>query len=717
VSDSFTPEQARDALRRHFGFPEFRPGQERAVAAVAAGRDTLVVLPTGGGKSLCYQVPALLLPGLTLVVSPLISLMKDQVDALEARGLPAAFINSTLTSGEVADRLARAERGTLKILYVAPERFDFGSAAERLKGIGVSLLAVDEAHCISEWGHDFRPSYLRVGQVRERLGAPPTIALTATATPEVRRDIVRQLGLAQPEVVITGFDRRNLRYHVVRTRTDRDKDESLVRALREHEGQTVVYASTRRAVERVTLMLRRARIGAIAYHAGLDDDHRHDVQEAFMREEARAIVATNAFGMGIDKSNVRLVVHYAMPGTLEAYYQEAGRAGRDGLASDCVLLHAFQDRFTHEYFIKSAYPDRALVERVYGVLQRTADRAGIAPLTPAAIAVRSDGGVKEREAESALRLLTHAKAIAAEPVSMSSLWVRLLATPARIRAELGESDAAARGLLRELWRGAGKRLYDGIPVSPDMLPPGFGGMSGVRTLLDELQDRQFVVWHGTGGGIRLMDHTAPLTRFRIEWDIIERRRRAELSKLDAMQMYAYTKRCRRAFVLRYFGDPAARSGCDGCDICLGTHSADTDAADVPAVRRSRRAAPKPAARAAPTVRHTPATPAARPAVRHADRAPARSDAADLPDLGPGEIALIGALRQLRTELARQEHVPSYCILADRTLVEMAIRRPDSFDSLATVHGVGPAKLDRYGERFLAVIRLAPGTAPASQPRS
>ena len=717
MSDSFTPDQARDALRRHFGFPEFRPGQERAVAAVAAGRDTLVVLPTGGGKSLCYQVPALLLPGLTLVVSPLISLMKDQVDALEARGLPAAFINSTLTSGEVSDRLARAERGTLKILYVAPERFDFGSAAERLKGIGVSLLAVDEAHCISEWGHDFRPSYLRVGQVRERLGAPPTIALTATATPEVRRDIVRQLGLAQPEVVITGFDRRNLRYHVVRTRTDRDKDESLVRALREHEGQTVVYASTRRAVERVTLMLRRARIGAIAYHAGLDDDHRHDVQEAFMREEARAIVATNAFGMGIDKPNVRLVVHYAMPGTLEAYYQEAGRAGRDGLASDCVLLHAFQDRFTHEYFIKSAYPDRALVERVYGVLQRTADRAGIAPLTPAAIAVRSDGGVKEREAESALRLLTHAKAIAAEPVSMSSVWVRLLATPARIRAELGESDAAARGLLRELWRGAGKRLYDGIPVSPDVLPPGFGGMSGVRALLDELQDRQFVVWHGTGGGIRLMDHTAPLTRFRIEWDIIERRRRAELSKLDAMQMYAYTKRCRRAFVLRYFGDPAARSGCDGCDICLGTHNADAEVADVPAVRRSRRAAPKPAARPAPGVRQPPATPSARPAVRHADRAPAHSDAADLPDLGPGEIALIGALRQLRTELARQEHVPSYCIFADRTLVEMAIRRPDSFDSLATVHGVGPAKLDRYGERFLAVIRLAPESAPASQPRS
>lgn len=214
-----------------------------------------------------------------------------------------------------------------------------------------------------------------------------------------------------------------------------------------------------------------------------------------------------------------------------------------------------------------------------------------------------------------------------------------------------------------------------------------------------------------------MDHAAPLTRFRIEWDIIERRRRAELSKLDAMQMYAYTKRCRRAFVLRYFGDPAARSACDGCDICLGTHTADAEVADVPAVRRTRRARGGPEPVPKPSVRPAAVPPVPRPTVRHADRAPARSDAADLPDLGPGEIALIGALRHLRTELARQERVPSYCIFADRTLVEMAIRRPDSFDALASVHGVGPTKLDRYGERFLAVIRLATDTAPASQPRS
>src|SRR5688500_14019519 len=242
---------ARAVLRTSFGYPDFRPGQAQAVEAVLSGRDTLVVLPTGGGKSLCYQVPALMLPGLTVVVSPLISLMQDQVDALEARGLPATFINSTLTGGQVSDRLARAQRGEIKLLYVAPERFDAGKTAERLKAVGVSLLAIDEAHCISEWGHDFRPSYLRMKAVRDSLGAPTTIALTATATPEVRKDIAAQLALRQPTIIVTGFDRRNLHYHVVPTRNDQEKDDALVQTIRDNDGLAVVYAATRRNVERI----------------------------------------------------------------------------------------------------------------------------------------------------------------------------------------------------------------------------------------------------------------------------------------------------------------------------------------------------------------------------------------------------------------------------------------------------------------------------------
>src|SRR5262245_29439226 len=432
---------ARNALKEHFGYPAFRPGQEAAVESVLARRDTLVVLPTGGGKSICYQVPALMLEKLTVVISPLISLMKDQVDALTARGLPATFVNSTLTSSQVSDRLSRAMRGDVKLLYVAPERFEFGTTAERLRDAGVSLLAVDEAHCISEWGHDFRPSYLRIAQVREKLGNPPTVALTATATPHVRSDIVTQLKLDSPTTIITGFDRTNLSYHVLPTRTDQEKDDALIHLLKSNDGLAVVYAATRKAVERIAHLLEKARIPAAAYHAGLDDERRHRVQDAFMTEKVRAIVATNAFGMGIDKPNVRLVLHYAMPGTLEAYYQEAGRAGRDGKHAACYLLHAFPDRFTHEFFIKGNYPERVLVEEVYELLRRNADANGGVDLSPDDVASRLKSKAGGRDVESALRILTQARAYAVNPEQGSRVIVRLLATPARIKRELGDGNS------------------------------------------------------------------------------------------------------------------------------------------------------------------------------------------------------------------------------------------------------------------------------------
>jgi len=324
---------ARDVLASRFGHADFRDGQREAVAAVCQGRDALVVLPTGGGKSICYQIPALMREGITVVLSPLISLMKDQVDALTARGIPAAFVNSTLNGREIADRFARVRDGSLKLLYVAPERFELGRTADRLRDAGVGLLAVDEAHCISEWGHDFRPSYRRVQAIRDALGQPQTVALTATATPAVRRDIAEQLGLRDPAIVVSGFDRHNLQWHVLPMKGDAQKDATLLALLRQVPGPAIVYAATRKHVERVAQWLDRQRVPARAYHAGLDDDERRDVQEAFLGDRVRVIVATNAFGMGIDKPDVRLVVHWAMPGSLEAYYQEAGRAGRDGARS------------------------------------------------------------------------------------------------------------------------------------------------------------------------------------------------------------------------------------------------------------------------------------------------------------------------------------------------------------------------------------------------
>ena len=684
-------EQARAALKDAFGYDDFRPGQAKAIESVLAGHDTLVVLPTGGGKSVCYQVPALVLPGLTVVVSPLISLMKDQVDALEARDLPAAFINSTLTSSQVADRLAKAARGEIRLLYLAPERFDFGNVASRLRDIGVSLLAVDEAHCISQWGHDFRPSYLRVAEAREKIGSPPTVALTATATPDVRDDICRQLKLDNPKTIITGFDRTNLTYHVLPARNEGEKDELLVETLQRSEGLAVVYASTRKAVDRLSYLLEQRGISAAGYHAGLDDKHRREVQEAFMTERIRAIVATNAFGMGIDKPNVRTVVHHSMPGTLEAYYQEAGRAGRDGKHSEVFLLHSFPDRFTHEFFIKGSYPERKVVEEVYASLVRLARKGVELPSGVDELVPLVGGRINPRELESVLRILTFSRAVVGNATSVSIAHVRLLAAPARIKRELSGEANAELGLLRALWRTAGDRLNQGATIDLDQLPPGLAGRSGAASLLDSLQAKQFVVWQRLGGGMRVADPSLPLNAFGIDWATIDRRRRAELAKLDAVQMYAYTKYCRRSFVLKYFGDPAARPKCEGCDNCI---------AEASGVARQVR----PRAAGSP--------PRKRGRSRRPGNAMEVTVAEEGPDLTRADQRLLGLLKEKRLEIARAESVPAYIVFSDRTLADMAMRRPVSLEGLGRVRGVGETKLAKYGESFLAVIRSSQDTEAA-----
>jgi ATP-dependent DNA helicase RecQ len=625
-----------------------------------------------------------MLPKLTVVISPLISLMKDQVDALEARGLPATFVNSTLPSSQVADRLARAARGELKLLYVAPERFDFGKTAERLRDAGVSLLAVDEAHCISEWGHDFRPSYLRISEVRAKLGNPPTVALTATATPHVRGDIVTQLKLESPTTIITGFDRTNLTYSVLPTKNDQEKDDTLIHLLRTNEGLAVVYASTRKAVERIAHLLDRAKIKAAAYHAGLDDKKRHEVQDAFMTEKVRAIVATNAFGMGIDKPNVRLVLHYAMPGTLEAYYQEAGRAGRDGKPAQCFLMHQFPDRFTHEFFIKGAYPDRGLVEEVYDVLRRNAGPDGGIDLSPDDIATRLKSKASGRDVESVLRVLTQARAYGSAQDSGSRVFVRLLATPERIKREITGEASMELGLLRAMWRVAGEGLNDGASLDLDGLAPGIRGFTA-QSILDGLQARQFVQWRRANAGATLTSPRKPLSGFSIDWNAMDRRRRADLAKLDAMQQYAYTKGCRRGFTLRYFGDPAARPSCTGCDNCLGTHiEVERGAVDSTRDRNRRRTKP----------------------------VQSEQQPDEVPTLSGADQALLARLRDLRRQISKEDQVPAYVVFPDRTLAEMAVRRPTSASALGQIRGVGPAKLQKYADRFLEVLKTFDETEAA-----
>ena len=340
-----------EALKTYFGYDAFRGGQEPVIDTLLSGRDALAIMPTGAGKSVCYQVPALLLPGITLVISPLVSLMRDQVTQLVQMGVPAAFLNSSLTFRQYLLALSRAKEGRYKIIYVAPERLETEGFLDFACHADISLVAVDEAHCISQWGQDFRPSYLHIPAFLEKLGRrPPLGAFTATATPEVREDIEKLLGLRDPLRVTTGFDRKNLYFEVQEPADKRSALLELVRSRPDKCG--IVYCSTRKTVEEVCGLLQEAGVSATRYHAGLEPEERQRNQEDFLYYRARVMVATNAFGMGIDKSDVRYVIHYNMPKDIESYYQEAGRAGRDGLPSSCILLYSGRDVRTAQFLIE-----------------------------------------------------------------------------------------------------------------------------------------------------------------------------------------------------------------------------------------------------------------------------------------------------------------------------------------------------------------------------
>lgn len=365
-----------EILKRYFGHSEFRPGQGEVIDHILSGQDCLGVMPTGAGKSMCYQIPALMLGGTTIVISPLISLMKDQVEGLQQSGVSAACINSSLSTAEYFSVLDRASAGEYSIIYVAPERLSTENFLEMCRNITIPLVAVDEAHCVSHWGQDFRPSYLKIAEFVQSLPKRPVLAaFTATATDIVKRDIVKILGLFQPFAVTTGFDRANL-YFEVRPTEQKHKDGVLLGIVRELNGRSgIVYCSTRKNVEAVCAFLRLNGVNARCYHAGLPDDERRAAQEDFIYDRCSVMVATNAFGMGIDKSDVALVVHYNMPKDLESYYQEAGRAGRDGGPARCILLYSKGDVRTAEFLIDHGHEDSELApEEVEEIRRRDRER-------------------------------------------------------------------------------------------------------------------------------------------------------------------------------------------------------------------------------------------------------------------------------------------------------------------------------------------------------
>jgi ATP-dependent DNA helicase RecQ len=570
-----------EALHRHFGFTGFREGQAEVVESVLAGHDSVVVMPTGGGKSLCYQLPAMMRDGLTLVVSPLIALMKDQVDQLSAKGAPTTFINSSLGYRETNQRLSGLRRGQYKLVYVAPERFRSPMFTSSIEALGVSLVAVDEAHCISHWGHDFRPDYLRLRQAIEGLGRPQTIALTATATPQVRADIREQLGLRDPDVFVAGFDRPNLSLQVRHTSSEKEKLEILKHVLVTSQGSGIIYAATRKAVEQITAKLKMSGLRVEGYHAGMTETERTRAQDSFMRGKAQAIVATNAFGMGIDKPDTRFVVHYHFPDSVEAYYQEIGRAGRDGLPAICLLLFNYADLRTHQFFIEANHPTPELIRRVYDQLVSY----GVPTVeTTAAELARALGVKNAMSVSSALVILERAGHIDRGRAADSTLmaWLKMRIDEALDAVEENSTDSV---VLRDLIFQRDLSEGEQVEIDVSRLASSLSLKDWqIRRALDGLTSRGVLAYRKAfrGHGIRLVDD-APAEDLRINKRELVQRAAAEQLKLRRMLDFCYHKGCLRRFVLSYFGDRKRIERCGSCSTCEPASAART----APAFRIKR----------------------------------------------------------------------------------------------------------------------------------
>ncbi|WP_027364928.1 RecQ family ATP-dependent DNA helicase [Desulfotruncus alcoholivorax] len=685
-----------EALSKHFHFERFRPGQREVIEAALAGDDVLAVMPTGSGKSLCYQLPALLLPGLTLVISPLVALMKDQVDNLQEKDYSrATTLNSQLNPEEYRLRMRGIRSGQYKLVYIAPERLRNRYFNELIKELDVDLLVVDEAHCISQWGHDFRPDYLWIGDFYEQLPRRPRImALTATATPAVQRDILKQLGIPGARMVAASSDRPNLYISAQRADDEGEKQAALREFLNGQRGSGIIYAATRKESEAVAVWVKDSLgIPAGCYHAGLPPGERDRVQEAFIREEIRVVVATNAFGMGIDKANIRFVVHYSLPASLEAYYQEIGRAGRDGLPARCRMLYSLKDKRLQEWFIDND----AVTRDDLAIFWRACARHAEGGRSAVPLVELERNGLGETKLRLVVSMLERLQAIRLFDRDEEYLYVEPGKRPAPGAVQAALSEVENRLAYRKNKLSTVVNWANTTRCRRAMLLEYFGEEPEGRT--EPCCDNCLAAASGnlefSKEPLVVLSCVAELQRG------VGRKKLADILRGAAsanMSAFGYDS-------LIYYRSLAGKSGkaiLEMVDRLLADGYLALKGAEYPVVvltalgrKALKKSEPLPVMIKKNKV-----------GLKELAGRPVKDDA-NKNETAPDEMGLLSALKEYRSSLARQEQKPAYIFFHDSVLMEIARVRPQTLAELRGIKGLGEKKVSAHGEAILSIINNFP----------